>query len=119
MAPTFSRRHVLALGAATGLAPLLGACGDGSPSSPNSSTGSVKLPTYKPVTAATPDLAAEPAGVSPGYFTYPTASSAASQPVQGAAILRPDRPRARLEPLLAEPQQRTRHRTEDHVRPLD
>jgi putative aldouronate transport system substrate-binding protein len=86
MAPTFSRRHVLALGAATGLAPLLGACGDGSPSSPNSSTGSVKLPTYKPVTAVTPDLAAAPAGVSPGYFTYPATSSAASQPVRGEAV---------------------------------
>ncbi|WP_326636558.1 extracellular solute-binding protein [Nonomuraea fuscirosea] len=89
MAPTFSRRRVLALGAATGLAPLLGACGDGSPSSPNSSnssTGPVKLPTYKPVTAATPDLAAEPAGVSPGYFSYPASSSAASQPVRGEAV---------------------------------
>ncbi|MDG4788664.1 extracellular solute-binding protein [Micromonospora sp. WMMD1102] len=86
MARTFSRRRVLALGAAAGLAPVLGACGDGGSSSSNGSTGPVELPTYKPVTSATPDLAAEPAGVSPGYFSYPTASSAASQPVRGKAV---------------------------------
>ena len=86
MAPTLSRRRVLALGTAAGLGPLLGACGNGGSSSSNGSAMTAKLPTYKPVTAVPPGLAAEPAGVSPGYFTYPATSTATSQPVHGKTI---------------------------------